>query len=298
LRGDSCPNANWHFQSIQYSNIPTFHCSITPFFHLMLTIFDIKRFALHDGPGIRTTVFLKGCPLRCFWCHNPESQSVEEEDYEVIRVVDGKEISMSQTYGRRVDQETLLKEILNDQVFYEESDGGVTFSGGEPLMQHKALIELLKVLGDKGIHRAVDTSGYANRDLVSSIAEHTDLFLFDLKLMDYDRHKEFTGVGNQRILENADFLLDKGVELIIRIPVIPEINDGDKELNAMIAFLSSRKEKIKDVHLLPYHKIGLHKYSRMEKKYSFSDIEEPEEGHMLELKQKFESCGVNITIGG
>ncbi|MDA3822153.1 MAG: glycyl-radical enzyme activating protein [Bacteroidales bacterium] len=264
----------------------------------MLTIFDIKRFALHDGPGIRTTVFLKGCPLRCLWCHNPESHSTEEEKYDVTRIVDGKEISMSKIYGKEVDQETLLKEILNDQVFYEESNGGVTFSGGEPLMQHKALINLLKILGEKGIHRAVDTSGYANREIVSMVAEQTDLFLFDLKLMDSDRHKEFTGVENQRILENADLILDKGVELIFRVPVIPGINDSDAEINALMKFLTDRKDRVKDVHLLPYHKIGMQKYSRMAKNYSFSDIEEPEEAHMLELKQKIESCGVDVTIGG
>ena len=185
---------------------PIIQRSIFPQFqsHNMPVIFDIKRFALHDGPGIRTTVFLKGCPLNCLWCHNPESHSAEKEEYSVNRVIDGKEITMTRVYGKKVEQEILIKELLNDRVFYEESGGGVTFSGGEPLSQHKELINLLKALGEIGIHRAVDTSGYAAPEIISEVAVHTDLFLYDLKLMDPEMHMKYTGVDNRLILKNAD----------------------------------------------------------------------------------------------
>ncbi len=264
----------------------------------MLTIFDIKRFALHDGPGIRTTVFFKGCPLRCLWCHNPESYVMEPESHNVVRMIDGKEISMIRKYGYEIDDKVLMQELLQDEFFYEESGGGVTFSGGEPLMQHKQLLSMLKLAGKNGIHRAVDTSGFASEKNISEVAEHTDLFLYDLKNMDSDLHKKFTGVENSQILKNADLLLDLGKEVIFRIPLIPGINDSEKELDAFLHFFQKRTEKFREIHLLPYHKIGSDKYSRLNLEYPMGPIAEPTQEILTYVKQKFSISGIEVSIGG
>jgi pyruvate formate lyase activating enzyme len=264
----------------------------------MPTIFDIKRFALHDGPGIRTTVFFKGCPLRCRWCHNPESHNSDPEQYTEQRLVDGKEISMTRIYGKKVTHAVLLEEILKDKVFFQESGGGVTFSGGEPLMQSGELIKLLEATGREGVHRAVDTSGYAETEELMNVAEHTDLFLYDLKLMDPLRHKEYTGVDNRLILENADRLLQRGAEVIFRIPVVPGINDTEQELAAFLSFFRQREGQFREVHLLPYHKTGTHKYRRLDMEYDFGDLETPPDEKMQLLREQIESAGVQVTIGG
>jgi len=264
----------------------------------MPTIFDIKRFALHDGPGIRTTVFFKGCPLRCAWCHNPESQHTEPEEYVENRLIDGKEYSRTRVYGKKVGQDALLEEILRDRVFFGESGGGITFSGGEPLMQYRALVDLLAALGREGIHRAVDTSGHARSEIMLNVAGQTDLFLYDLKIMDPQVHKQYTGVDNRLILENADLLLEHGASVIFRIPVIPGVNDTDREIEAFRKFLSDRAGRYTDVHLLPYHRTGEGKYLRMEKTYVVAALEEPGTEQMKQLKDVFESSGIPTTIGG
>jgi len=264
----------------------------------MPVIFDIKRFALHDGPGIRTTVFFKGCPLRCAWCHNPESHTSDPEEFEEIRLIDGKEISMSRIFGRSVKEEDLLREILSDKVFFDESGGGVTFSGGEPLLQYRDLISLLKKLGSEGVHRAVDTSGYASPSVLEEVARHTDLFLYDIKLIDKDLHEKYTGVSNLQILANADRLLEKGSNVIFRVPVIPGINDKDMETENLQEFFRERKGTFRELHLLPYHRIAQGKYRRMEKEYTLEKLQEPSDRWMQELKKKFESCGAEVIIGG
>jgi pyruvate formate lyase activating enzyme len=264
----------------------------------MPTIFDIKRFALHDGPGIRTTVFFKGCPLRCRWCHNPESHHTDPETYTEQRLVDGKEISMTRIYGKKVTHTALMAEILKDKVFFMESGGGVTFSGGEPLMQSGALIELLEAAGREGLHRAVDTSGYADPETLLQVAEHTDLFLYDLKLMDPEMHKAYTGVDNRLILANADRLLQRGAGVVFRIPVVPGINDTTQEMAAFLSFFRQREGQFREVHLLPYHKTGSHKYRRLEKEYEFGDLETPGDARMQLLREQIESAGVQVTVGG
>jgi len=264
----------------------------------MPVIFDIKRFALHDGPGIRTTVFFKGCPLRCAWCHNPESHTSDPEEFEEIRLIDGKEISMSRIFGRSVKEEDLVREILSDKVFFNESNGGVTFSGGEPLMQYRDLISLLEKLGSEGVHRAVDTSGYASPSVLEKVAIHTDLFLYDIKLIDNDLHEKYTGVGNAQILANADRLLKLGSEVIFRVPVIPGINDGHKEREALLKFFMERKGTFRELHLLPYHRIAQGKYRRMDKEYTLEKLQEPSDSFMRGWKEEFETCGAEVIIGG
>ena len=265
----------------------------------MPVIFDIKRFALHDGPGIRTTVFFKGCPLRCGWCHNPESMNPDPEEYRGTRIIDGKELSMVRIYGREIAHDKLVKKLLRDRVFFEESGGGVTFSGGEPLMQHLALVKLLKAMGEAGIHRAVDTSGYAPAGQLREVAGQTDLFLYDLKLMDPEKHLEYTGVENKPILENADMLLKNGASVIFRVPVVPGVNDTPDETEAFQAFFHARKGKFREVHLVPYHPAGTAKYRRMGKEYAFSQTQPPDAQWLNQLKRRFESDGcLSVTISG
>lgn len=263
-----------------------------------MTIFDIKRFALHDGPGIRTTVFLKGCPLRCAWCHNPESHVTEPEAYMENRLIDGREIKRTRIYGKKVTTSDLFDELIHDRVFFEESGGGVTFSGGEPLLQYEELLELLELLGREKIHRTIDTSGQAPGDVMLNVAGQAELILYDLKLMDPEKHKKYTGVDNRRILENADLLLQHDVEVIFRIPLIPGINDTPEEIDAFRSFFKERSGLFGDVSLLPYHKTGTGKYQRMEKEYAIAALNEPSAQRMQELKYEIESCGVRTTIGG
>ncbi len=226
-------------------------------------VFDIRRYAVHDGPGIRTTVFLKGCPLRCFWCHNPESQTPSIGFINKRRTLDGSEEWLATPVGREMTTDEVMKEIVRDRLYYEESKGGVTFSGGEPLMQHRFLLELLQLCHEEGIHTAVDTSGYANPEVFTRIAEATDLLLFDIKTIDEQCHYETTGQSNQIILNNLSSLDVPNMELIIRIPLIPGINDGINSLTDTIQFLKTIRQPVRRVDFLPFHRLGQHKYEAL-----------------------------------
>ena len=182
-------------------------------------IFDIKRFAVHDGPGIRTTVFLQGCPLGCWWCHNPEGQR--------------------NNAGNKVSVAEVMDEVIKDSIFYEESNGGVTFSGGEPLHQSGFLSELLKGCKKEGFHTCVDTSGYATKESIDLIMDDTDLFLFDLKHTDDTVHRKYTGVSNSCIIDNLKYLAGKKKEIILRFPVIPGINDSTDNISEMLKLLKN-----------------------------------------------------------
>ncbi len=267
-------------------------------FMASVVIFDIKRFAVHDGPGIRTTVFLKGCPLRCWWCHNPESQAGEPFTVEVDRMVDGRKVAGKKTYGEKIEVADLMEILMRDRHFYEESGGGITFSGGEPLMQIEGLAELLESAKKHGLHTAVDTCGFAKRAHFERIFAHTDLFLYDLKHMDPRLHEEYTGVDNGLILSNAQFLLENGADLIFRIPVIPGINTSDSQVSGMVGFLEERQEYMKEVHLLPYHRIADNKYLRLRMKNQLPEVHEPDLIFMERLKVKFEKSGLKVVLGG
>jgi pyruvate formate lyase activating enzyme len=268
------------------------------FFMSTVVFFDIKRFAVHDGPGIRTTLFMKGCPLRCWWCHNPESQSMDPLTVEMERKVNGRSIPATKTYGERAEVKDLMEILLRDRSFYEESGGGITFSGGEPLMQPDGLFELLEACREEGIHTTVDTCGFAPREHFEKILDLTDLFLYDLKNMDPGLHMKYTGVDNKLIHSNADYLIGKGASLIFRIPVIPGINTSGEEVNRMIFFLNERKRSIKGLHLLPYHRIADHKYLRMRIKQNAAHVPEPDQAYMVRMKEKFETTGLEVDIGG
>ena len=264
----------------------------------MVTIFDIKRFAVHDGPGIRTTVFLKGCPLRCWWCHNPESQEREPVSVDIMRKVNGTSVPGKKVYGEKIEVDKLVDTLLKDMHFYEESGGGVTFSGGEPLMQSEGLLQLLEACKIHGIHTTVDTSGYASREQFERILPVTDLFLYDLKHMDPALHKEHTGVDNGPILSNARYLVEQGMQVIFRIPVIPGINTTEPEISAMVKFLSERADSMSEVHLLPYHRIAENKYRKLKMEQQMTQVAEPDEPLLRQLKEEFKRTGLEVLIGG
>jgi len=212
--------------------------------------------------------------------------------------VNGKTVVASRTYGERIGIDALMNTLLRDRHFYEESGGGITFSGGEPLMQPDALESLLKACRKHGLHTTIDTSGFARRELFERMMDHTDLFLFDLKNMEPGLHLKYTGVDNGLILSNADYLLEKGARVIFRIPVIPGINTSDDEIDRMVAFVEERREALEEVHLLPYHRIAENKYLKLRIKQQLPEAEEPDRNFMDQLSKRFGNTGLDISIGG
>ncbi len=246
-------------------------------------VFNIQRFSVNDGPGIRTTVFMKGCPLSCWWCHNPEGISFGQGS------ANGKEI------GTVWDIHTLFKEIEKDRIFYDESGGGVTFSGGEPLAQPEFLEAALTKCLQEGIHTAVDTSGFADMEAFKKIMPFTNLFLYDLKLIDAEDHYKYTGSKNELILNNLDFLLKSKSNIILRIPLIPDITYKKENIEGIIDYLS--KYEVKPVvNLLNYHRIAEGKYekfgiiNRMKGKREISTAE------IEEVRDLFVNSGFNVRI--
>lgn len=227
------------------------------------TIINITRFCTHDGPGIRTTVFLKGCPLRCIWCHNPESQNTKIERY-----TDGEEI------GKIVCAEEVFDEIVRDKVFYETSHGGVTISGGEPMVQPDFVSEILRLCKQNAIHTAIETSGYGSMKALDKIIEHCDLVLFDVKETDEKKHQEFTGVELNIILENLKRINDSQTPFIIRLPIIPSLNDRTEHFRA-VKELREKLPFCRGIEIMPYHKLGQYKYEKLGRKYLCDHIEEP-----------------------
>lgn len=296
-------------------------------------LFDIRRYSIHDGPGIRTTVFFKGCPLNCWWCHNPEGKLPEIEIYlrdnrcircgacldvcepgAIYRHNDSFEVNrllctfcgacVQECYaearelvGKRMTVAEVLEEIERDRPFYEQSGGGVTFSGGEPLFQPAFLAAMLQACRSQGIHTALDTCGYASWETLNHLRQDVDLFLYDLKLMDEERHRQFTGVSNQLILENLRRLSALGSSLLVRFPVIPYINDDEINLRQVVDFLLSLPQKY-PVDLLPYHASALHKYNGLGVEYRLPETPTPDQERLNVIKNFFEIYGFNVRIGG
>lgn len=261
------------------------------------TIFDIKHFAVHDGPGIRQTVFFKGCPLNCWWCHNPESQNINIESYIKVNKLDGKEFKKEVAIGYKITADELFKTIQGDKIFFEESGGGVTFSGGEPLMQADFLYELLKVCKVHKIHTCVDTTGFASESSLQKIAELADCFLFDIKIINNDLHKKYTGVPVNGILENLKWLDKNNKNVILRFPVIPGITNTTQNLSEIKSLIKSLKN-INQIDLLPYHNISNGKYTRFKKENKMKNTEALSDEEMLQLKTEFEAIGFQVGIGG
>ncbi len=297
-------------------------------------VFDIKKYALHDGPGIRTTIFLKGCPLRCLWCHNPEGQKVGQElmlrpgrclptctrcvqscpqkaisKPESIPLISSSlcdccglcaEVCPSEALemvGRVMSAEEVMAEVMKDRPFYQESGGGVTFSGGEPLLQPDFLEELLRLAKNAGLHTVVDTSGQAQMELFRRLLPLVDLFLYDLKHMNSARHRELTGQGNELILGNLKELARLTPKIIIRIPVIPQVNDDEENLRQTAAFIKSLP-RLQGVELLPYHNLGKDKYLRLGREYKLKELAKPSPEQMERIAQVFRQAEINVSLGG
>lgn len=259
---------------------------------------DIKRFTVHDGPGIRTTVFLKGCPLSCLWCHNPESISADKCSVTKAIQVGAQTFTEIETIGSEMSVAEVMTELKKEMVFMEQSGGGVTFSGGEPLFQADFLLELLAAAKAENMHTTVDTSGFSGWSTLEKIADFTDLFLFDLKIMDDDLHQKFIGVSNKIVLENLEKLNRKGKRIWVRIPVIPDVNFTQTNIEQTILFLSKLENPVEMVNLLPFHNIAAHKYSKLGIDYAFEKHKSLNKSQLDTTKTLFESKGFQVTIGG
>lgn len=297
-------------------------------------IFDIKRYAINDGPGIRVVIFFKGCNLHCTWCHNPESISSKVEkmyapakcikcgscvaacpENAITLAPDGiitdsdlcttcgkcadvcptKAIEMS---GRVMTVSEIMDIIEKERVFFDQSGGGVTFSGGEPLIHSKMLIELLDECHRRKIHTAVDTAGNVKTEIILEVAKRTDLFLYDLKLMDSEMHKKWVNSSNEMILKNLKAISELGIKITIRIPLIGGVNDTVENIEQTAKFISELSGEAKEVNLLPYHNIAQNKYMKLGKADSFEKLEEPSKISQESAISIFNKYGIHATIGG
>jgi pyruvate formate lyase activating enzyme len=291
-------------------------------------VFNIQRYSIHDGPGIRTTVFLKGCPLRCAWCHNPESQSRKPEFLVATNrcmqcgacrkacplgrapahgelterclhcgaCVAACATGARQVIGKQMTVDEVMAEILKDRVFYEDSGGGVTFSGGEPFAQPRFLLGLLAASRSKGLHTVVDTCGHAPWEHIAAAAQLTDLFLYDLKHADSARHAECTGAGNELLMANLRALGALHGSIALRVPLIPGFNDAPDDLNAL-ARIASTMSGIRQVNLLPYHATGSYKMARLGRETAFAGVRPPTATELERAAAAFKSFGLVVTTG-
>lgn len=296
------------------------------------TVFDIERFSVHDGRGIRTVVFLKGCPLRCPWCANPESKSVKPQIgffrdkcafcKECAKVCPEGEVFVTEgriswdkcigclecvdrclyearvAYGRIMTAGEVVQRILRDRVFYQNSQGGVTLSGGEVCLQPEFSAAILALCQKEGIHTAIETSGFASWSNVEKIVRHVDQLLFDFKCMDPEKHRHFTGVDNKVILENAVKAARIVPEMVIRWPVIPGANDSEENARAMAAFITGNMPRVKRVDLLPYHSAGASKCERIGKEYGYQIPYELTSERTGQLQQILLDAGLDARVGG
>lgn len=297
-------------------------------------VFNIQRYSVHDGPGIRTTVFLKGCPLRCLWCDNPESQLIKPqfvfwedrcircgnclaicplsavtEDSNGIKRINPEQcdlcgLCVDQCYADALEQvgkvmtaAEVLALVVEDRLFYDESGGGMTLSGGEPLAQPQFAYGLLKGASMHGIRTAIETSGYAPWRIWESLLPYLDLILYDLKEVDPARHKRFTGMSNEKILDNIRWLAGTGKPVVVRRPVIRGYNDTLESIHALGRFVQELKT-IQEIDLLPYHRLGQSKYKRLGQEYVLGDEPTMKNEEVNEYRDILLSYGVNVKIGG
>lgn len=273
-------------------------------------VFEIRRFCVHDGPGIRTTLFFKGCPLSCWWCHNPESQDFKTETSVKKLSLSGNLIEKPETTGSFMTVNEVMAVIERDRIFYDESNGGVTFSGGEPLMQEPFLEELLIRCKQDKLHTAIDTSGYASPTPFDRVSRLADLFLYDLKLADDALHRKYTGVSNRSILRNLEALIASGKAVILRFPVVPGITDTEENIFKTKAFINSLihrqklhnsqmgRQNILQIDLLPYHSMARKKYRRFCKTNLLEGMPDLSADQLLPLKKEFETLEIPVHIGG
>jgi len=295
-------------------------------------IFNIQRFSVQDGPGIRTTVFIKGCPLACPWCSNPESQSQGPELAHIDTLCDGcgrclpvcetRAISLEgggirverelcdgcgrcvavcapgalRIFGREISVEEALREIEKDAPYYRSSQGGVTASGGEPLRQPRFVAALFERCREAGIHTALDSCGCAPREALRSVLEHTDLLLYDLKLIDDELHTRMLGASNRPILENARFAAASGVPLIIRIPLVPGVTETEENLGALVRFIEELGGGVTAIHVLPYHRLGQGKYRMLDRDYRLGDLTRLPEERVRAVIRRLAALGLPCEV--
>jgi pyruvate formate lyase activating enzyme len=295
-------------------------------------VFNIERHALHDGPGIRTLVFLKGCPLGCYWCSNPEGLAEGRQlmftKEKCLRCGQCAEICPNQAISRQSDEypitdreeckacgeclltcpanarhivgkemsaEEVLREVEKDMVFYRHSDGGITVSGGEPMRQHEFVAAVFRLCKSRGISTAIETSGFAPWEHFEVILPYTDLMLFDIKHMDTQKHKESVGVDNELILKNLSRIDGMGVSLIIRVPTIPGFNDTKDNMKRLAA-LAKTLQNVTEIHLLPFHSLGRSKYGGLDVCYRAAEVEPPSMESMQRLSSVFNEAGIKTAI--
>jgi pyruvate formate lyase activating enzyme len=260
-------------------------------------IYHTRSFSVHDGPGIRKTIFFKGCPLSCIWCHNPESQSFDFEKMTTNQKIGDKLFTKVETVGRKATVAELMDEIRADIPFFDESGGGVTLSGGEPLAQPNFAIALLKACKLEGIHTAIDTCGFASKNIFEQSIPYTDLYLFDLKLAESKEHLHYTGVDNKMIIDNLRFLSSAGKRLVIRIPLVEGITDSKHNINGIKSILSSTKG-IQRIDILPYHSLAKHKFTQCNREYTLSDLGNYPMEKAKKIEVEFEGLAPIISVGG
>lgn len=297
-------------------------------------ISEIQKFCVHDGPGIRTTVFFQGCPLHCKWCQNPETLSLKPVilyDKNLcagcqacLNACKNAAISLSQEEGiltnkqdcilcgdctkecfflsrklssKPMSVEEVYESVMKDQVVFRKSGGGITLSGGEPLLNPKFCMELLKKIKFDNISTAVETAGFLPQKDLMEVAEYVDTFLFDMKLLDEKKHTFYTGVSNHMIISNLKALTDIHNNVVIRIPLIPGVNDDDAEFSSMIGFITSLRH-VNSVHILPFHHLGSNKYDLIGEKYAMSKVNEENEDRVIACQKMAENVGFRVSVGG
>ncbi len=297
-------------------------------------IFNIERFSTEDGPGIRTVVFMKGCPLKCVWCHNPEGQSFQQEIFvfdkrcidcgDCVEACPEKAITVKdktpvidrskctscgkcaevcipnaiEVVGKKMTPDQVLEEVKKDEVFYQTSNGGVTLTGGEPISQIDFLEEFLKKCKEAGIHTAVETSGCGKWDIYERILPHTDLVMFDLKEMDGEKSREYVGIKPDLIIENAE-KISRVKPMWIRVPVIPGYTAYEDNIRKIADFIASKLPSVERIDLLPHHRLGEPKYKNLGREYALDGVKPPDKEEMLKYKRIMESYGLkNVIIVG